>query len=235
MSAENIFLEVIAATVEDAREAEAGGAARLEIVRDLDQGGLTPALDIVRAITRAVSLPVRVMVRETPTYTVASAEEMDRLCAAARAFAELGIEGLVLGFLREGDVDVESTARVLACAPGVKATFHRAFEAAHDAARAMDALRRMPQIDRILAGGGEGSPLERRAHLEALARLAQPEITVLAGGNVTPEALCVLCPSPLLQEFHLGRAAREPETPLAPVRAEKVRQVIAQMRQARRE
>lgn len=238
MPGSDALLEVIAATVEDAVAAAEGGASRLEIVRALDQGGLTPAVEVVRAICAAVPIPVRVMVRETPTFTIADAEEYARLCAAARAFAEIGVDGLVLGFLDDqarewGGIDVKATAGVLACAPGVKATFHRAFEAVEDPARAMAALQQLPQVDRILVRGGHGGAAERRRHLEALARMGEPQIGILVGGNLTMEDLPQICSSPVLREFHVGSAAREPEEPLAPVRSAKVRQVIAGMARAR--
>jgi copper homeostasis protein len=53
------LLEVIVCSVADAVEAERGGAGRLEIVRDLHQGGLTPSLELVREIKLATELPVR--------------------------------------------------------------------------------------------------------------------------------------------------------------------------------
>lgn len=238
MPAQEPFLEVIAATVKDAVEAEAGGAARLEIVRALDQGGLTPPVEEVHAICRAVSIPVRVMVRETPTFSIADANERRRLCEAARAFAGIGVDGLVLGFLEnraeEADgIDVETTAAVLAGAPHLKATFHRAFEAVPDPARAMAALKQMPQIDRILVRGGHGNAVERRTYLEDLARMGEPEIGILVGGNLTLEDLPHLCSSPVLREFHVGSAARAPEEPLASVSSAKVKQVIATMQKAR--
>lgn len=240
MSREDVFLEVIAATVDDAIAAERGGALRLEVVRALDQGGLTPAVEEVRAICAAVSIPVRVMVRETPTFSIAHANERAHLCAAASAFAALGVDGLVLGFLNGGTsgtgvIDVESTGEVLACAPELKATFHRAFEAVHDPAQAMSALKQLPQIDRILVRGGHGHAAERQKQLEALARMSEPQIGIVAGGNVTREDLECLCRSPWLREFHVGRAVRDPEEPLAPVRSAKVRQVLADMEKARRQ
>ena len=62
------LLEVIAASVADAKAAQEGGADRLEIVRDLDQGGLTPPFDLVEEIAAAVEIPIRVMLRETPDF-----------------------------------------------------------------------------------------------------------------------------------------------------------------------
>src|ERR1051326_1190273 len=61
-------LEVIVCCVADAFEAQKGGASRLEVVRDLDRGGLTPSIQLVQAIKDAVDLPLRVMVRESDGY-----------------------------------------------------------------------------------------------------------------------------------------------------------------------
>ena len=65
-----LLLEVIVQSVEDALAAEAGGADRLEVVREIERDGLSPSLDLVRAISSATRVPLRVMVRESNTFTV---------------------------------------------------------------------------------------------------------------------------------------------------------------------
>lgn len=57
------LLEVIACSLEDALAAEAGGAQRLELCSRLDLDGLTPPRSMVEAVVKAVSIPVRVMIR----------------------------------------------------------------------------------------------------------------------------------------------------------------------------
>ena len=63
-------VEVIACSVSDAIEAQRGGAGRLEIIRDLQRGGLTPPLELVRDILEAVTIPVRVMLRGSESYHI---------------------------------------------------------------------------------------------------------------------------------------------------------------------
>ena len=46
-------------SVADAVAAEKGGAGRLEVVRALEAGGLTPPISLVKDIVAAVSIPVR--------------------------------------------------------------------------------------------------------------------------------------------------------------------------------
>ena len=94
------------------------------------------------------------MLRESIGYQTNGQDEIDRLCRAAEAFAALEVDGVVLGFLNDGEVDVELTQRVLAYAPHIRATFHHAFEDAKDKRRAINEIKRLPQVDRILSSGG---------------------------------------------------------------------------------
>ena len=202
------LLEVIVCSVAEAIEAERGGAGRLEIIRDLQQGGLTPSIDLVRDIKQAAELPVRVMLRESPTYRTNDTDEVDRLCRAADTFASLDVDGFVLGFLNDGEVDVELTQRVLAYAPHTRATFHHAFEDAKDKPRALDDIKRLPQVDRILSHGGTNQLTSRVQRLAEYEHAAAPELTILAGGGIDAKAIEEIQRATQIREFHVGRAAR---------------------------
>lgn len=82
--AKPLKLEIIVCSVEDAKAAADGGARRLEVVRDLAREGLTPSLDLVRAIVDQVAIPVRVMVRESEPFEVRGIDDIERLAALAR-------------------------------------------------------------------------------------------------------------------------------------------------------
>lgn len=202
------LLEVIVCSVADAIEAERGGADRLEIVRDLHQGGFTPPLKLISDIKQASELPVRVMLRESPGYRTHSSDEVDRLCRAAEAFASLSVDGFVLGFLNEEEVDVELTQRVLTCAPHVRATFHHAFEDAKDKLRALAEIKRLAQVDRILSHGGTDQLTNRIQRLAGYERAAAPELTILAGGGIDATNIVKIKRATRIREFHVGRAAR---------------------------
>jgi copper homeostasis protein len=204
----NPILEVIACSVSDAIEARKGGANRLEIVRNLEQGGLTPPIELVSEIRNAVDLPLRVMLRENVGYQTRSEQEVGTLCLAAKQFAALGIDGVVLGFLKGERVDVELTQRVLAQAPKLKATFHHAFEDARNQLEAVMDIKSFPQVDRILSSGGVGELKDRNERLATYADVAAPEITILAGGGIDSAAISLLMQTTGIREFHVGRAAR---------------------------
>lgn len=201
-------LEVIACSVSDALAAEQGGANRLEVVRDLKHGGQTPSLKLVSEIMRAVKLPVRVMLRESSGFEASSEEEIESLCGAAKQFAALGVDGFVVGFLKDHEVNIELTGRVLASAPNIRSTFHHAFEAARDQLQALTDIRCLAQVDRILSSGGAGELKRRVQRLENYAAAASPEMTILAGGGIDSDAIQEIARTTPIREFHVGRAAR---------------------------
>lgn len=217
-----LLLEVIVQSPDDARAAEAGGADRLEVVREIERDGLTPDVEVVRRIQAATRLPLRVMVRETNTFTVAGPDELRALQRAMAAFAALGVDGAVLGFARDGRIDVETTRLVLAAAPGLRATFHRAFDSLADPLPAVDTLAAIPQVDRILTSGGTGPWTARCERLRQLSDRSGGRLTILAGGGVDEEGLQALAAAGCVSEAHVGRMACEPQLPGAPVAAARV-------------
>jgi len=220
------ILEVIACSVADAIEAEKGGAGRLEVVSALDRGGLTPPVALVRAIKDAVDLPLRVMVRESDGYQTNGEIEIEKLCAAADEFSRLDVDGLVLGFLKNKTIDLELTARVLAAAPKLKATFHHAFEDAADQLQTLGEIKKLSQVDRILSHGGSGDFEERRQRLDEYVNAAAPEITVVAGGRIDSNAIALLRHTSAVREFHVGRAARRDFRVEGEVQSELVRALV---------
>jgi copper homeostasis protein len=203
------ILEVIVMSSEEAREAEAGGADRLELVRDLASGGLTPEIVVVQEVLESVKIPVRVMVRERASMSAGPAEQLQRLRGLAADLSRLPINGLVLGFIKEGAVNVEATRHILE-AVNVPATFHRAFDEIADPERAITDLKTIPRIDRILTSGGPGTWPERREQLLRWREKSRPEIELLVAAGLKTAALAEMRHPDWAFEFHVGRAARNP-------------------------
>jgi copper homeostasis protein len=218
-----LLLEVIVQSVEDARAAEAGGADRLEVVRDIQRDGLTPSLELVEAIAAESRLPLRVMVRDSDGFGLHDLGELDGLRRAMIALGELGVDGAVVGFARSGDLDLDAMHAVLSAAPMLRVTLHRAFDSLRDPLAAIRAVREFGQIDRILTSGGSGEWTARSDRLREYAAAAGPAVTILAGGGVDEAALRALARAGCVTEVHVGRAARTGDVPTAPVSTGRVR------------
>jgi copper homeostasis protein len=218
-------LEVIVTCREEAQEAEAGGADRLELVRDLDAGGLTPTLQTIRSVIESVSIPVRVMLRDHPRMQILR-EEIPILAGEANEICAFPIDGLVIGAVAHGQPDLEALRAILGDSP-CRATFHRAFDEIEDPEQAILNLKTIPQIDRILTTGGSGSWAQRCTRLETWQALAAPEIRLIVAAGLYPEPL--LTSSQHGFEIHVGRAAREGHATSGRVR----RELIAALKRLR--
>lgn len=225
-------LEVIAMSVEDATAAEEGGADRLELVTDLARGGLTPALDVIDGVLAAVTIPVRVMLRETEAHEVADPAMRRRIVTLARELSTRPVGGVVCGFLRAGSIDVLLTSAVADACEGRPLTFHRAIEACADPSSALDALKDVPSVDRVLASGGDGTWAARAARLTAWAAHVAPDIRLIVGGGVTADLLPEVARLSGM-DVHVGRAARRDQRVDAPVEAARVAAIRRALDQAR--
>ncbi len=163
------------------------------------------------------------MVRESDGFGITRPRELIALQRAFAGLADLGVHGAVVGFARDGALDLDLIASVLAVAPGLPVTLHRAFDSVRDPEAAIDAALGFPQIDRILTSGGSGDWRARCERLTAWSKRAGPRITILPGGGVDDDALRALVQCPAITEAHVGKAAREPQVSTAPVSAVRVR------------
>ncbi len=226
------LLEVVVCSVSDAIEAERGGAHRLEVISHFEVGGLTPEPGLVREIRAAGSLPLRVMLRETADFDAGGAPGIDRLQRMAVELAASGAEGVVLGFLEEDAIDIDSTQAILDAVPEMKATFHHAFDEIEDPAEAIRQVGRLRQVDRVLTSGGRGALEHQIQNLVALEKAVPTTIRILAGGGLNQEKLRAIRAATRIREYHIGRWARTPATVDGPVNSTCVREILEQIRLA---
>ena len=197
-------------------------------MRDIGLAGLTPPLPLVRAIAAEVPLPLRVMIRENAGYGT-DASELVRLCRAAAMFGDLGVDGLVVGFAREGQPLLDDLREVLGAAPGMPATFHRAFDSLNVPLRAIDALAEVPQVDRVLTDGFSPVPGHSRSErLREYSERAGSRLTIIAGSGVDEAMLAEIARTRCVREVHVGRAAREggQESPVTAARVRRLRELL---------
>ena len=193
--ASKLVKEFCAENVECVPEAIAAGAGRIELCDNLAVGGTTPSHGVIRAaveLARPAGIPVMCMIRPRGGSFEYSGTEARIMVDDLRHAAELGVDGVVFGCLRGGEVDRELTGRLagLAKEAGLMVTFHMAFdEISADAQPAALNLLAGLGVDRVLThGGAAGTPIA--GNLERLRRFvvyAAGRLEILPGGGVTWE------------------------------------------------
>ncbi len=198
-------LEIAVDTLDRALAAERGGAHRIELCRELSNGGLTPSVELMRLARKQVRLPIFAMIRPRGgdfVYSTAEFAEMQRDVTVA---AQMGMDGLVLGILADGGrIDIERTRRLVEVARLLPVTFHRAFDvSATDLHRSLEDVIRTGAV-RILTSGGAASAQAGVGCLANLVQTASTRIVVMPGGGITAMNVEHIAKTTGAREFHAG-------------------------------
>lgn len=217
-------LEVIATSVDDGVAAARGGADRLEVVSAMEVDGLLPDLDVVCRLRDAVAVPLRVMLRSAPGFTVNS-EELDALSREAERLRSVGVDQVVFGFLTEdGNLDQEAMRELWSAAKPNAWTLHRAFDHVIEAEQAFAQCTALPGLDLILSAGGPGGLDLSFSTLCSRAAWQTAQLRWMAGGGLRLDHIAPLRAAGITQ-FHSGRVVRQGQRWDAPVKEAMVRQL----------
>lgn len=208
------MLEICCGSLDDALEAEAGGADRVELCSSLFLGGLTPSFGALEEARRRLTIPIMFMVRprsggfcySEPEF---AAMEHDTAMAAAH-----GAAGVVAGILTDdGRVDVRRTARIRDLAGGRPVTFHRAFDVTPDPLRALDELIDLG-VSRVLTSGQCDTVWEGLDLIARLVEHARDRISVMPGGGIKPYQFEQVIAATGCREIHVAawKAQRDDST-----------------------
>jgi len=220
-----MILEVIATCMEDALIAEASGADRIELITAITEGGLTPGIGMVEQVSRAVQIPVHVMIRPHSRTFVYNQLDLDTMTAEIQAVAATGAAGIVIGALTaDGEIDEPALIELLAVAGGLQVTFHRAFDELSDQLAGLQTLNRYSQVTRVLTSGGVKPALQAIGEIRALVDSAKGSgIRILAGHGLTPDGISSFVQQTGVEEVHFGSAVRIGQNGLAPIDPERLR------------
>lgn len=200
-------LEVVVSDASEAREAQRGGASRVELAADLERGGLTPPDDVIDAVLRAIDIPVHVMLRpHDGGFAYVDGDRASILKDAAR-LRGLGASAVVFGALdTRAHVAIDLVQEVLR-ASRLPMTFHRAFDATPSLSGAYASLAGVEGVERVLTSGGARTAWDGRSWLRDLS-CGNTMPVVMGAGGIDEANLSNLLRFTGIREVHVGRGAR---------------------------
>jgi copper homeostasis protein len=212
MAMQRILLEICCGSLEDALEAEGGGADRVELCSALFLGGLTPSLGTIMEAKARLKIPIVVMIRPRGggfCYTKSEMAVMERDTVLA---AEQGAEGMVFGILNaDGGIDEERCTRMRKLIGDRQAVFHRAFDVTPDPFRSLDQLVSLG-FTRVLTSGQEDTVPEGAHLIKRLIEYAGGRIEILPGGGIKPLSLRQVVESTGCKQVHLTAFKTQSDT-----------------------
>ena len=199
-----ILIEVCCGSVDDAVEAEKGGADRVELNSAIFLGGLTPSLGSIIEAKERLNIPVMVMIRPRAGGFCYTQAEMAVMQHDAKLAVENGVDGLVFGILTpDGSVDVERCRRIMELTQGRQTVFHRAFDVTPDPLKALDQLVDLGFI-RVLTSGQERTAPEGIELISKLIVHAGNRIEILPGSGLRPHNIRAFVEQTKVKQVHLA-------------------------------
>lgn len=195
-------VEICVNSIQSAVNAKKGGAERVELCQNLNEGGTTPSAAAIEYCVHQLDLRTHVLVRPRPGNFVYSPEEMEVLLRDIELCRLMGAQAVVVGFLTaEGDIDVEKTRQAVEAAGEMEVTFHRAFDECRDWRRGLQDIIACG-CDRILTSGQRPTAFEGRETLREMVQAAENKLVILAGSGVTPANVAQLIKESGVSEVH---------------------------------
>lgn len=204
------LLEICANSVQSALAAQAGGAQRIELCQNLEQGGITPSKGLIQQVRALLNIPVFVLIRPRPGDFVYNADEFAIMQADVALCCDLGCEGVVLGMLTpKGRVDVARCHALAALAGPLSVTFHRAFDDCPDQAQALEEVI-ATCCQRVLTSGGQPTAQAGQTQLAALVTQAAGRVIIMPGAGITSANIRAVAAATGAQEFHASAKRQIP-------------------------
>ena len=182
--------------------AQEGGADRIELCENRGDGGTPPSHGTLSMARDKLRIPVYALIRPRGGDFLYDDAEIETMRRDIEHCARLGCDGVVIGALNaDGDVDAAVCRELLAAAGGLGATFHRAFDAARDRARALQEIIALG-CERVLTSGAANDALTGAAGIADAVRSGAGRIRVMAGAGVCAGNIRKIASLSGAREFH---------------------------------
>lgn len=203
-----MVLEICVDSVESAIASQAGGAQRVELCSDLNEGGITPSDGLIQTVRKHVGIDVFVMVRPRGGDSYYTSYEFDVMKADVTRMKELGADGIVLGMLnQDGLVDVQRTRQLVQLASPMQVTFHRAFDMSADLGQSLERVIETG-AHRILTSGGVQTVSQGAERVTHLINAANGRIRIMVGGGIRQENIRKIAQRTKATDFHCSLRIR---------------------------
>lgn len=196
------LLEIAVFNIESAIAAERAGADRIELCENPFDGGTTPSYGTLKIIREKIRIPVFPIIRPRGGDFLYSDNEFEVMKNDLQLVRELGFAGAVIGLLhKDGTIDTKRTKELVAIAPDMQLTFHRAFDRCKNPLQALEDIIQTG-CARILTSGQKPNVNDAKELIKTLIQKANNRIIILPGSGVRSNGLHELANDTGAAEFH---------------------------------
>jgi len=202
MSQQKYIIEIATSDFATTKSAIDGGADRIELCANLNEGGTTPSYGTIRQCREAFTSLIYPIIRPRGGDFLYTKDEFAVMMNDVKLCKDLGCDGVVIGLLNmDGTIDIARTSQLVELAYPLGVTFHRAFDRCKNP---LEALEQVIEIgcERILTSGQEPGAPEGVELISQLNKIANGRIIIMPGSAVRKENIKMLAEKTGCTEFH---------------------------------
>ncbi|MDR2472648.1 MAG: copper homeostasis protein CutC [Tannerella sp.] len=197
------IIEICANSALSCVEAEAGGAARVELCAGIPEGGTTPSYGMIRTAQMLTQhIDINVIIRPRGGDFLYNNAEITTMLHDIEMAKKLGVHGVVFGCLTEdGSIDVGLMTTLIKAARPLSVTCHRAFDVCRNPFEALEQLILLG-CDRVLTSGQQPDATAGIPLIEKLIRQANERIIIMPGCGINEHNIARIEAETGAREFH---------------------------------
>src|SRR5690606_38165149 len=196
------IIEIATTDFETTRNAIEGGADRIELCANLNEGGTTPSKGMIEQCRKIFNVPLFPIIRPRGGDFLYTEDEFQIMVQDIRYCKDVGCVGVVTGVVdHDGNIDLRRMEMLINAAYPMDITFHRSFDRCNDPFKALEELINLG-CQRILTSGQQPAAPEGKDLIRDLITAADKRIIIMPGSGVRKENIKELADHTNATEFH---------------------------------
>ncbi|HAF63156.1 MAG TPA: hypothetical protein DCK95_12655 [Anaerolineaceae bacterium] len=217
-------LEIIVDTVQDAIEAEKGGATQLTILSHYPSTGVTPSYGMVAQIRKKVSLPLFVLIRPHTRSSIPCKEDIETCVSDIEVMKTLGIQDFIIEFIDQENNPNQTAIETIKkrCSP-IQLHSHFAWEYSRNRTEIIEKLIKLGFASIRTSGRTninswfDNDASRSIENICSIRDLIGNRISLLLTGGITLSNVINLTTRTQIFDLQIGRGVRSPNNSHSPV------------------
>ena len=235
-------LEIIVDTVQDAIEAEKGGATHLTVLSHYPSTGVTPSIGMVAQIQRLVSLPLVILVRPHTRNSIPCSQDIETCVSDIKAMNALGIQDFLIEFIdQENNPNQQAIEMIFRCCASIRLHSHFAWQYSRNRAATIEKLIQLGFVSIRTSGKTNSNSWfdnDVTRSIEGICSirdLVGKRTSVYLTGGITTANVSHLTTSTAIFDLQIGRGVRSPNNSHSPVKSSLVAEIRSKQMKAYKE
>jgi len=206
-----LTLEIIATNLVDIAAINQSKADQIELVNNLELGGLSPSLELIEAAVTLSKLPVNVMLRPHANHFIYTQSEFETILTHLTKIKLLKQppNGIVFGSLtKHNKINEIQLQQIIENKGDLDLIFHRAFDELTNPIEGIETLNKYDAVSGLLTSGTKAKAVDGVAIIQKLVALSK-SVKIMVGSGVSLQNINTLKAATGANAFHIGTAVRK--------------------------